>query len=76
MLTEAKRERLDDVFSYHAPTQDQQSALIAIRASAQAFAATVILNTPESADQSAALRKIREAVMTANAAVVLQGRGL
>ena len=35
----------------------------------RAFAETVLVCAPPSADQSAAIRKIREAVMTANAAI-------
>jgi hypothetical protein len=33
------------------------------------FAETIIRNTPPGSDQSAAIRKVREAVMTANAAI-------
>ena len=43
--------------------------LVRIREAAQAFAAVVLANTPPGADQDEAVRKIREAVWTANAAV-------
>jgi hypothetical protein len=64
---------VDDVFSYHAPTPDQIPKYEAIRAAAKQFAQVLLDNTPACADQQAALRLLREAVMTANAAVALQG---
>lgn len=63
---------LDDVFTYHAPTQAQIPRYEEIRAAAKRFAQIVVNNTPASADQTAAIRKIREAVMTANAAIALE----
>lgn len=51
---------LDIMFRYHAPKGDQP---------ARAFAQVIVDNTPESADQTAAIRKLSEAVMTANAAI-------
>jgi len=60
---------LDNVFSYHAPKGDQAKRYNDIRESARQLAETIIYNTPASADQSAAIRKVREAMMTANAAI-------
>jgi hypothetical protein len=37
------------------------------------FARVAVNNTPQSADQSAGLRHIREAVMTFNASIALEG---
>jgi hypothetical protein len=37
------------------------------------LAEAILENTPQCADQQAALRHVREAVMTANAAVALEG---
>lgn len=65
---------LDHVFSYHAPKGDQPARYEAIRAAARLFAGVVEEFTPEGADQTAAIRKIREATMTANAAIALDGR--
>lgn len=65
---------LVDVFSYHAPEGDDLEKFAAIRAAALAFAATIVANTQRCADQSAAIRKVREAMMTANAAIALKGR--
>lgn len=64
---------IDEVFSYHAPTPEQAKNYEAIRAGARHFAHVVLDNAPNCADQQAALRLLREAVMTANAAVALRG---
>lgn len=66
-------EQLDNWFTYHAPTNDQQIRYVAIRDAARAFAGILIENTPPSADQTAAIRKLREAVMIANAAIACRG---
>lgn len=73
-LDEKQIAMLDDVFQYHAPTADQIPKYEKLRAGAKAFARVILVNTPKCADQSAAIRKVREAVMTANASVALQGR--
>ena len=64
---------LDQIFTYHKPNEQQQQQYLAIRNAAKDFARTVINNTPNCADQTAALRKIREAMMVANASVALNG---
>lgn len=60
---------LENWFTYHSPTPAQQSKYLAIKVTAKIFAQIILENTPPSADQTAAIRKIREAVMTANAAI-------
>jgi hypothetical protein len=67
------REKIDDLFSYHAPTGDQPHQYEAIRHAAKEFAHVICANTPTSADQTAAIRKLRECVMTANASIALKG---
>lgn len=67
-------DRLHELFSYHRPTEDQLPKYQAIRTAAKNFAETILNNTPPGADQSDALRKVREAMMTANAAIALNGR--
>lgn len=61
-------------FTYHAPTQDQVGAYGKLRDAAYDFAWTILECTPSSADQTAAIRKVREAVMTANAAIACGGK--
>lgn len=60
---------LDNWFTYHAPTEDQQAKYILLRDGAKKFAETILFCAPAGPDQTAAIRKIREAVMTANAAI-------
>jgi hypothetical protein len=66
-------QNLADVFSYHAPDEAQIRQYADIRASAKGLAAVILLHTPPCADQQAALRLLRECVMTANAAIALKG---
>jgi hypothetical protein len=65
---------LDNLFTYHSPTADQLPKYQKIRDAARQFAQVIVDNTPESADQTAAIRKLRESVMTANASIALQGK--
>jgi hypothetical protein len=65
---------VEDIFSYHGPKGDQPARYEAIRAAAKAFATILIENTTPCADQTAAVRKLRECVMTANASIALGGR--
>lgn len=71
-LTEGELHELDGIFSYHPPQGDQPKRYEAIREGARAFSRILMLNAPSSADRSAALRKLRECVMTANAAIALE----
>ena len=66
-------EKIDDLFTYHAPEGNQPAQYEAIRSKAKELAHVIVTNTPECADQTAAIRKLREAVMTANAAIATKG---
>lgn len=65
---------LNNMFTYHPPTIDQLPKYDILRKAAKMFAQVIIECTPEGADQSAAIRKVREAVMTANASIALNGK--
>ena len=65
-------ENLDEVFTYHTPTSQQQSDYEAIRYQAKILAMVILARCPNCADQQAALRLVRESVMTANAAIALK----
>ena len=67
-------DRIDNWFSYHAPQGDQAERYGRIREAGAAFARVIEAETPASADQTAAIRKVREAVMTANAAIACGGK--
>lgn len=68
------RQDLINWFTHHPPTDQQAEQYTAIREAGLAFAKVIVAETPPSADQSAAVRKIREAVMTANAALAGGGK--
>ena len=64
---------IENWFTYHSPTPGQIPQYTEIRDAGKAFAAVVFKHCPDSADRTAAIRKIREAVMTANAAIACGG---
>jgi hypothetical protein len=68
------REQITEIFTFHSPDADQQVTYEKLRGAAREFAIALVELTPPSPDQSAALRKLRECVMTANAAIALKGR--
>lgn len=66
-------ENIGDVFSHHTPNGYQLQRYANIRRAAHDFAAEIINSVPVCADQQAAIRHVREAMMTANAAIALEG---
>lgn len=67
-------EVLKNWFTYHSPTPDQLAAYAELRDAALTFATAINALVPDSADKTAAVRKVREAVMTANAAIACGGK--
>ena len=61
-------------FTYHAPAGDQTGRYESIRRAGLDMARVIIAATPSSPDQTVAIRKIREAVMIANAAIACGGK--
>lgn len=66
-------DNLINIHTYHQPDQNQIDRMQKIRDKAIEFAIVINDNAPDCADKSTALRKIREAQMVANAAIVLNG---
>ena len=62
---------LNNIFTYHPPEGDQTARYEQIRGAALTFAKEILVNTPACADQTVAIRKVREAVMIANAAIAI-----
>jgi hypothetical protein len=71
----SQRDPIDDVFTFH-DNPDGASHYIEIREAAKTFARVIDRHAPWSEDKRAALGYVRAAVMWANAAVALNGRGL
>lgn len=68
------QEQIDNWFTFHSPSADQLEKYNAIRVNAGTLASIIVEACPESADVSAAIRKLREVVMTANAAIACGGK--
>lgn len=66
MITE---QDIENWFTYHKPEGTQPVRYEMIREAARKLAMLILENTPSNPDQTAAIRKLRECVMTANAAI-------
>lgn len=66
--------QIDNWFSYHAPSEAQAEFYVQLRNAGRDLALTILGLTPPGADQTAAIRKVREAIMTANAAIACGGK--
>jgi hypothetical protein len=62
------------VFSHHTATPEKLAKYDAIHVGAKKFAEVVLTNVPSCADRVATLQLLREATMTACAAIALDGR--
>ena len=69
-------EIIAEMFRYHPPTIDSLPKYAAINQAAKNLAEVILQNCPGSADRSAAIRLVRDARMTANAAIALNGLSL
>jgi hypothetical protein len=67
-------EQIENWFSYHSPSSDNLVAYEKLRSAGKQFAQAINDLCPESADKTAAIRKVREAVMTANASIACGGK--
>lgn len=61
-------------FEHRTPDQEQLEKISRVRSACAACAQIIKNSVPGSPDQTAAIRKVREASMTAVAAIVCQGR--
>ena len=62
-------------FTYHSPTAETIPKYKELREKGLDFARVIDNLCPNGPDKSAAIRKVREAVMTANAAIACGGQG-
>lgn len=61
--------RIENDFTYHAPTIGSAATFAAMRAQAKEFALAIVRHTPAGREQSLALTKLEEVVFWANAAI-------
>lgn len=63
---------VEDLVSHHPPSALQVQQHARIRAATRTLIETILEVCPDCADRAAAIRKAREAMMTANAAIALE----
>ena len=61
-------------FTYHPPVGDQAERYELLREAGHAFAMAILMYCPSCLDRTTAIRKVREAVMDANASIACGGR--
>ncbi len=66
--------QLKDIFTYHPPTPEQREIYEKINVAFLECAHVVNTVTPEGPGKTAAIRKLSDARMQANASVALEGR--
>ena len=66
-------DQIEQLFTYHSPTEEQKQDYVDIRSKAMELARLIDTKCPASPDRTAAIRKLRECVMTANAAIATGG---
>lgn len=65
--------QLDNWFTYHKPEGNDPERYLAIREAGKKLAEAIVANTPSCADQTVAVRKVREAIMVANQSIACKG---
>lgn len=65
---------VNDLMTFHPWSKEQLEAGQPVRAAAQQFVRALLLNVPPSADRSAAIRHVREALYNANGALTHSGK--
>lgn len=60
-------------FDYHKPTDDQVNRISIIRGASKVMVQAIWAQCPDGPDRTVAIRKVHEAMMTANKSIVLEG---
>ena len=69
------KDRIENDFTYHPPTEEQQVRYRALREKTKDLALFIIDSTPMSREQSIALTKLEEVIFFANASIVRNEKG-
>jgi hypothetical protein len=72
-MVDPPTDQLENLFTYHSPGPGDTARYMRIRGQALSLARTIEADCPRSPDRSAAIRKLRECVMTANASIATNG---
>lgn len=70
-LANPEDQKARELTKYHVANPDQIERMARCRAATEDLIMAIVRNCPANADRSAAIRKARECLMTANAAIVL-----
>lgn len=70
---EAPQDPIENLFTYHRPTEEQVQHYLDIRSAAKDLARVIDRCCPPSPDRTVAMRQLRECVMTANASIATGG---
>lgn len=68
-MPQINQSTLDNIFTYHAPKGDQTERYQKVRDAAKEFARVILESTPQSPEQTLAVRDVQRAVMMANCAI-------
>ena len=74
MVTVPSDDDLQNWFTYHKPDDEDIEKYLQIRQMGLEFARTIAEMCPDGPDKTVAIRKVREAVMTANASIACCGQ--
>jgi hypothetical protein len=66
------RTNIENWFTYHAPRPDQTKSYELLRDGGKELALMIVALCPPGPDRTVAVRKVREAVMTANQAIACE----
>lgn len=75
MADEARTAMIIEIMSYHAPTPESLVKFAAVRKAAIDLVTAIDDNCPASADRTAAVRQVQDALMTANRSIANNGAG-
>lgn len=73
-MPEKLYEEIENWFTYHAPNEAQLEGYQVLRDNAKSLAHLINKYCPDGADKMAAIRKLRECIMTANAGIACGGQ--
>jgi hypothetical protein len=76
MITDADKDKLEHIFTYHAPKGDQAVRYENLRDLGCRLALLIGRECPYSQERSMALTKVQEAVMWANASIAINEKDL
>jgi plasmid stabilization system protein ParE len=68
-MSDEARRRLDKIFTYHQPKDDQPARYVMLRDKAKELAIMICEEVRDSREQSMALTKLEECVMHANSGI-------